>query len=156
MQDTKNSKNYSYQNNKSGDVLAAQIAAQSYADREAQRQRSEVKNRALAKHEIALAKAEMRITNAEKEIEDIQNTLDGGSLGLGLSSMTLSQGKELADLRADFEKYVKQQDDSRTFNLQKIAVIVGLISTLIGATIPVLSELFITPQIKAVTEIKKS
>lgn len=156
MQDTKNSKNYSYQNNKSGDALAAQIAAQSYADREAQRQRSEVKNRALAKHEIALAKAEMRITNAEKEIEDIQNTLDGGSLGLGLSSMTLSQGKELADLRADFEKYVKQQDDSRTFNLQKIAVIVGLISTLIGATIPVFSELFITPQIKAVTEIKKS
>lgn len=157
MQDTKNSKNYSYQNNKSGDALAAQIAAQSYADREAQRQRSEIKNRALAKHEVALAKAEMRITNLEEATEKLENILDGGSLGLGLSSMCLTQGKELADLRVDFEKYIKRQEEQRGFNLQKIAVIVGVISTLLSASIPVAVEMFVTPQIKAIqTEVKKS
>lgn len=138
------------------DNYAAHFAAQSYADREAQRQRSEIKNRAIAKHEIALAKVEMRVTNLEEETEKLENILDGGSLGLGLTSMTLTQGKELADLRADFEKYVKHQEDSRAFNLQKIAVLATLISTIFGASIPVITELFITPQIKAITaEVKK-
>lgn len=156
MQETRNSKNYSYQNNKSGDALAAQIAAQSYADREAQRQRSEVKNRALAKHEIALAKLEMRVTNLEEETEKVENTLEGGSLGLGLTSMCLTQGKDLADLRADFEKYTRKQEEQRSFNFQKLAVLVGLISTILGASIPVFTDFFITPQIKAITEVKKS
>lgn len=151
-----NNRNYIRQNNKSGDALAAQIAAQSYADRKAQRQRSEIKNRALANHEVALVKAEMRITNLEEEVEKLENTLDGGSLGLGIVSMTLGQGKELADLRADFEKFANQQREQRSINLQKTAVIVGLISTILGASIPVATEFFVTPYLKTITsEVKK-
>lgn len=155
MQDNNKNKNYLYQNNRSGDALAAQIAAQSYADREAQRQRSEIKNRALAKHEVALAKVEIRVTNLEEATEKLENILDGGSLGMGITSMTITQGRDLADLRADFEKYIKRQEESRSFNFQKLAVIVGVISTILGATIPVATELFITPQIKSITNISE-
>ena len=146
-------------NNYSSKRNSDAIAAQALADREAERQRqsSEIKNRALAKHEIALAKLEMRVTNLESESEKVENTLEGGSLGLGLVSTTLSQGRELADLRADFEKYIKKREEQRGFNLQKIAVIVGVISTLLSTSIPVAVEMFVAPQIKAIqTEVKKS
>ncbi|MFB2832987.1 hypothetical protein [Floridanema evergladense] len=139
--------NNNYINNDDG--IAAAISAATYADREAQRQRSEIKNRSIANLEIETERLKMRCAALENELERVQNMLDGGALGMGLAYSVQLQQKEIADLRSDFELSIKKGEEARSINLQKTAIVIGLIASICGGIVPVImSHLFINDKVE--------
>lgn len=139
------------------DAAMAQAFGASYADRQAERQRSEMKSRAIAKLEVEIERLKMRCTQLEEESEKHDVFLNGGTMGMGLISMTHGNGKELADLRSDFEKFCKSFEEKRNLSIQKAAIIVGAIATIFGAIIPlVVTEFVIEPNLEpAKAEVRK-
>lgn len=137
------------QSSNSGELNAV-IFGSVYADRTAERQRSEAKSRTIAKLEIEIERLKMRATQLEEDSEKCEVFLHGGTLGQGLLAMSHSQSLEIADLRADFDKFCRGFEEKRSLGIQKTAIIVGAIATIFGALAPFVTETVIQPNLNPI------
>lgn len=140
-------------------AVMAQVFGATYADRQAERQRSEAKNKAISQLEIEIERLKLRMGECEEDVDQCRIFLNGGTAGMGLIYMTQFQQSEIEKLKQDIKMFNEIQEKKQNINLQKTAIIVGTIATLFGAIVPVCTEYLINKdkeKVEVINNVKQS